>query len=49
MQTRRDFLRVGAAAAGSAAVALSPGGSALAGHRERPRVGRLVKDSQGDP
>ncbi|MDP9377527.1 MAG: DUF839 domain-containing protein [Actinomycetota bacterium] len=47
MQTRRDFLRVGAAAAGSAAVALSPGGSALAGHRERPRVGRLVKDPKG--
>ncbi len=38
---------MGAAAAGSAAVALSPGGSALAGHRERPRVGRLVKDPKG--
>jgi secreted PhoX family phosphatase len=46
MQTRRTFLRGSALTAGSAALALTPGATALA-HRPRSGYGRLVKDPNG--
>lgn len=46
MQTRRKFLRGSALTAGGAAIALSPGATALA-RRPRAGYGRLVEDPNG--